>query len=52
MAGVLQKCLGDMGELEPQFCHPLLNDYGIEGQLVDRKMSVHESGHKGDFINL
>lgn len=52
LAEVLQECLGDMVELESQFYHSLLNDYGIEGQLVDRNMLIHERDHKGDFMNL
>lgn len=47
-AGVLQECLGDMGQLE----RATVNDYHFGGQQVDRKMSIHERGWKGDSMNL
>ena len=47
-AGALQECLGDMGQLE----RAIANDYHLGGQQVDRKMSIHERGWKGDSMNL
>lgn len=48
LAGAWQECLGIMVGLE----RATANDYGIGGQLVDRKMFIHERGCKGGSMNL